>query len=107
MGMLRRDASGAERVLCASAYAISGVVLVLTQSRGSWLAFLLVGHVVWLFYAQRKLLVPISAALVVVFSAAYSYSLLPKRVSERIEQTLTPGHELYARRGWQDASTAP
>jgi O-antigen ligase len=98
MGMLRRDADRVERTLCAVAYAISGLVLVLTQSRGAWVAFL-VGHGIWLFFANRKLLVPAAAAFVVVASAAYSYSLLPKRLSERIEQTLTPGQTLYARQG--------
>ena len=96
MGMLRRNASTAERVLCVGAYALSGMVLVLTQSRGSWLAFV-VGHGVWLFYVSRKLFLPAVAAFMVIAGAAYSFSLLPEKISERIEQSLTPGSTMYAR----------
>jgi O-antigen ligase len=96
MGLLNRDLPRPQRMLCAAAYAISGMVLVLTQSRGSWLAFLM-GHAVWLFYANRKLFLPAVAAFVVVAAAGYSFSLLPKTVSERIQQTLTPGAAIFAR----------
>jgi O-antigen ligase len=98
MGMLRRESSLFIRGLCAGTYAISGMVLVLTQSRGALLGFL-VAHGVWLFYSHRKLLVPATAALIVVGAAGYSASLLPERLTKRIEQTLTPGNVQYARLG--------
>lgn len=84
------------RSVCAGAYAVSGMVLVLTQSRGAWLGFL-VGHIVWLFYSNRKLLLPAAAAATVVVVTAYSASLLPTAMAKRIEETLTPGASLFAR----------
>jgi O-antigen ligase len=53
----------------------------------------------WLFFAHRRLLVPVAAAAVVLGIAAYSASLLPKVLSKRIDDTLTPGQSLYARGG--------
>jgi putative inorganic carbon (HCO3(-)) transporter len=84
------------RALCFAAYAISVLVLILTQSRGSWLGFL-VAHGVWLFYAHRKLFLPAVAALAVLMVAAYSASLLPRALGKRIEDTLRPGPALYSR----------
>jgi O-antigen ligase len=98
MGMTRRESAPFLRGLCAATYAISGMVLVLTQSRGAWLAFI-VGHSVWLFYTHRKLLLPAMAAFAVISVAAYSASLLPEPLSKRISETLTPGTALFARQG--------
>jgi O-antigen ligase len=96
MGFMRRENPMWLRVFCVGAYAVSGMVLILTQSRGSWLGFL-VAHAVWLFYTHRKLFLPAIAATAVLAVAAYSASLLPESMTKRIEETLTPGHVLYAR----------
>jgi len=94
IGMLSQENSRTVRILCVTAYGISGMVLVLTQSRGAVLGWL-VGHAVWLFYTNRRLLVPAAAAFVLIIAAAYSASLLPERMTRRIEQTMTPGGAQY------------
>src|SRR5262245_15018035 len=98
MGMLDARRPLWLRGFFAGAYAVSGMVLILTQSRGSWLGFL-VAHGVWLFYANRKLLLPAAAGGIILAVALYSSALLPESMSKRIERTLTPGSVQYSRGG--------
>ncbi|MFQ5515277.1 MAG: O-antigen ligase family protein [Myxococcota bacterium] len=97
MEIFRRGASPLRRWLCGAIYVFAVGVLLLTQSRGSWLGFL-VGHSIWLFYTNRKLILPITTGTAVLLVALYNLSLLPAVISERIDDTFTPGHNFYRSR---------
>jgi O-antigen ligase len=94
MGFFRRGVSIPAKFAYAVIYVISVVALVLSQSRGAWLGFL-ISHVVWLFYMNRKLLLPAVALVTLVVTVGYSASLLPSVISDRIEATLTPGRTVF------------
>lgn len=92
--MLDRTRAMSARVFAGGVYAVAIFVILLTQSRGAWLA-LLTGHGVWLFLTNRKLVVPAAALGMAVIVLGYTASLLPAIISDRIQTTLTPGRSVY------------
>lgn len=83
VGMTSSENSNGSRLLYLAVYVLGLVVLVLTQSRGAWLGFT-VGHVVWLAFKNRVLFLPVVVSAALLFTTAYSLSLLPEIVSSRI-----------------------
>ena len=94
-----RRAAMPMRGFAASVYVLAVFVVILTQSRGSWLA-LVVGHGVWIFLTNRKLFLPAAVAGVTVLVIGYSASLLPEIIGDRIEETITPGRKIYGSGGF-------
>ena len=92
--LFRRETPFLGKLLCIGTYAIGVPVLLLTQSRGAWLAFL-VAHAVWLFFTNRKLLAPAAPAFSLLATIGYSADLLPDVVMKRVEKTFTPGKEVF------------
>lgn len=90
MGALRRENGMILRAGYAAAYLIASGVLVLTLSRGSWIAFI-GAHGMFLFLRHRRMLIPVAGAAVLVLGLAAATGSLPKNVQDRIEATLTPG----------------
>jgi O-antigen ligase len=86
------ELSATRRVLHLSAYGLAAVTVVLTLSRGGWLA-MVAGHAVFFALTDRRLLVMGVVGLVV--AATIAYPLLPDMVRERIEATLRPGQVVY------------
>jgi O-antigen ligase len=80
------------RLVFGAMHAVLLIALVITQSRKSWIAALLV-HLVWLFYTNRKLLLPAVASTALAFTAAYP--VLPEAIRQRIEETFQPDAVLY------------
>jgi O-antigen ligase len=80
------------RILHAISYCTMFSALILTQSRRAWIAMVL-GHLVWLWVRNRKLVLPALAAVALTLTAGYP--LLPELVRQRIEQTFTPGQVIY------------
>jgi O-antigen ligase len=80
------------RILHAISYCVMFLALLLTQSRRAWVAMVL-GHLVWLWLRNRKLVLPALAAVALTVTAGYP--LLPELVRQRIEQTFSPGQVVY------------
>jgi len=80
------------RVFAAATYGLAAVAIVLSLSRGNWVACL-AAHGVFLLLVNRALLVGAVATAAVV--ATVGFPLLPAIVRERIEETTTSGSTVY------------
>ena len=87
-----RSLSPARRAFYLVTYAVVFVAMVLTLSRGAWLAAV-AGHMVWLFFVDRRLLVVGIGAAAVMLTVAMP--VLPETVRERIEKTFTSGGSIF------------
>ncbi len=87
------------------AYVLAWAGVVLSLSRGGWVATL-VGHALYLGFINRRLLVV--GILVMLVTATVAYPFLPSIVRDRIEGTTRSGPMLYSvpGAGNLDASTA-
>ena len=94
LGALRKTNPNWARLAYAAAYLSFVVALVLTRSRGAWLGFMLANAVV-LFATNRKALVPAAALAVVLSVGAWSLSLLPTQITDRIEASFKVGPSLF------------
>ena len=80
------------RMLHLGSYGVAMLALVLTLSRGGWLAALF-GHAVWFLLVNRRLL--LIGGLALVFCATLAYPLLPGLVRNRVEETFQTGGTIY------------
>jgi O-antigen ligase len=96
--LMRSDQARPARFVYGVLYLVGIAALVLTKSRGGWLAFL-VAHGAWLFLWDKRLLIPAASAFFLIMASAYSLSLLPEALSERITETLTPSGTYYRSAG--------
>jgi O-antigen ligase len=80
------------RVFAAGSYALAAVVVVISLSRGNWIAFI-AAHFVFLLLVNRALLAGGAVALALVLTIGFP--LLPEAVRERIEITTTTGKVVY------------
>ncbi len=90
--MQGREISWSLRAFSVATYALGIVALVLSVSRGNWLAFV-AGHVVFLMLVNRKLLV--GAVAVGAILIALGAPLVPAIVSDRLESTTAAGPAVY------------
>lgn len=79
----RDDLPRWRRWLHGSIYALCLTGIILTLSRGGWLAFI-AGHSLWFLYVNRKVLALGMAAL--ALAATIAFPLLPEMIQERVEQ---------------------
>lgn len=94
----RRDSSRRLRLVSLVAYTTAVIALILTRSRGAWAAYL-AGHIVWIFYMNRQLFLPAFVGALLAGTVIASLGLVPQAVSERVEETLTPGRRLHPSSG--------
>jgi hypothetical protein len=80
------------RGFAAATYGVGLVALVLSLSRGNWIAFVF-AHAVFFLLVNRKFL--IGAFAVTAVLVALGAPLLPALVRERIEETTTTGRNVY------------
>ncbi len=80
------------RVFAAATYGLAAVAMVVSLSRGNWLAFF-AAHGVFLLLVNRKLLAVSVATMAIL--VAVGLPLLPEIVRERIEWTTTTGANVY------------
>ncbi len=92
--IFREKTSPALRIFSLMVYVAAVTAVVLTQSRGAWVAFV-VGHLVWLFYVNRRLFLPALIVIALAVTTVAAIGLTPRAVSERVEQTLTPGGRMF------------
>jgi O-antigen ligase len=90
--MRGREFSAPWRTFAAGSYALAAVVIVISLSRGNWIAFL-AAHFVFLLLVNRALLVGGIVAFALVLTIGFP--LLPEAVRERIEVTTTTGKVVY------------
>lgn len=83
-----RDIPRARRIFHGATYAFAFIMLVLTLSRGNYIA-MVVAHVVFFAIVSRTLLVAALTALLLVSTVAYP--LLPEVVRDRVEVTFSGG----------------
>jgi hypothetical protein len=87
-----RARSAAKRAFFAGTYALAGLAIVLSLSRGNWIA-LLASHFVYLLLVNRALLG--GAVVATALVATLGFPLLPKIVRERILSTRETGRVVY------------
>ncbi|MEE2702458.1 MAG: O-antigen ligase family protein [Myxococcota bacterium] len=92
--IFRQKTSPALRIFSLMVYVTAVTAVVLTQSRGAWIAYV-VGHLVWLFYVNRRLFVPAVIVIALMVASILAAGLTPRAISERVEQTLKPGSSLF------------
>ena len=86
------DVSARRRIFHGGVYLIAGVVMVLTLSRGAWLAAV-VGHFIWFMLVDRRVLIVGAATGMVALTL--SLPLVPEQVRERIAHTFETGSTVY------------
>ncbi len=92
MLMRGREIGRGLRAFAAVTYGLAAVAMVLSLSRGNWIAFI-VAHGVFLLLVNRKLFVLAFATAALLVTAGYPF--LPEIVRERIEITTTTGGTVY------------
>jgi O-antigen ligase len=80
------------RMLHLSVYGLAAVTILLTLSRGGWVAMVL-GHAAFFALTDRRFLVLELVALLA--AATIAYPLLPEKVQDRVTTTVTPGVHVY------------
>ena len=90
--MRGREVGCGLRAFAATTYALGIVAMVLSLSRGNWIAFV-AAHAVFLMLVNRKLLV--GAVAVAAVLVALGAPLLPGIVRDRIQETTTTGQNVY------------
>jgi len=91
--LVRSDRLGPlARSFHAVVYALGFATLLLSLSRGAWLAAF-AGHCVWLVYERRQLAVLALVALVLATTLAYP--LVPRMVRNRVESTFAQSQRRY------------
>ena len=87
-----REIGRATRILAAASYGFALVAMVLSLSRGNWLAFFAAHGVFLLLVNRRLLLASVATAAILV---PLGLPLMPGIVRERIEWTTTAGSTVY------------
>jgi O-antigen ligase len=90
--MLGREVSWSVRVLSVTTYALGFAAVLISLSRGNWIA-LVVAHVVLLLLVNRKLLV--GAVALGAILVALGAPLVPAIVRDRLEHTVAAGPAAY------------
>jgi hypothetical protein len=90
--MRRRNLNRGMRIFAAASYGLAAVAMVLSLSRGNWLAFF-AAHGVFLLLVNRRLLAVSVVATAILVSVGTP--LLPEIVRDRIEHTTTTGSTVY------------
>ena len=90
--MCGRELGRPLRAFAAASYGLAAVAMILSLSRGNWIAFF-AAHGVFLLLVNRRLLVVAVATAALL--ATVGFPLLPRIVRDRIASTTTTGDTLY------------
>jgi O-antigen ligase len=92
LAVFATDMARAKRVFYAGIYGLSFLLVVLSLSRGNWVA-LVVAHAVLLLFISRTLL--FAGAVALLLTATIAFPILPKVIRDRITVTTQTGNSVY------------